>query len=247
MTSFAQPAGQPPQSLIPGWTLVAEQPLLLVREYSFGAGLANSLAVRLGDGSFMLVSPPGRAHDDEVAAFRAHGGVSVLLTNNGTHHLGLGPWQKLFPEAQTYASPRAASRIRKKGKDAGELRDPAAIGPRLGDRIALLSVEGDKVGDVLVRIRSNAGIVLYTSDFVANFKKLPPNPVAGLLFKLTNSAPGLKVFNLFFAFFVADRKAARASLIRELTEHPPAVVVPAHGEVAREPELGPRLVKLLAG
>ena len=63
--------------------------------------------------------------------------------------------------------------------------------------------------------------------------------------RLTDSAPGLKVFGMYFKFFVADRKAACASLIRELEKNPPAILVPAHGDVVQRPDLARTLLEML--
>jgi hypothetical protein len=46
----------------------------------------------------------------------------------------------------------------------------------------------DKPGDVCVRVRTEKGTVFYAGDFIANMPTLTKN----LLFKLTDSAPGLE-------------------------------------------------------
>ena len=53
------------------------------------------------------------------------------------------------------------------------------------------------------------------------------------------------MFGLFFKFFVKDPKAARAFLIRELEANPPAILVPAHGDVVERSDIGPTLVGML--
>lgn len=229
---------------ISGWTTVAEQPLVLVKEYAFGPGRANAMAVRLPDGSFMIISPsvePGADAD----AFAALGGVSALIANNGTHHLGLGPWRAKFPQAVTYAATRAAERIRKKGKNPGQLEPIEKLQSKAGDRIGFVTISGDKIGDVCVRVHTDRGVLFYAGDFIANIHTLPRNPLFKLAFRLTDSAPGLKVFKLFFTFFVADKGAARDALIKELDAHPPAILVPAHGDVVARQDVGPTLVGML--
>jgi hypothetical protein len=66
-----------------------------------------------------------------------------------------------------------------------------------------------------------------------------------MVLKLTDSAPGFKVFGLFFKFFIKDREAARDTLIREAETNPPSIVVPAHGGVVARADLGPTLVSML--
>jgi glyoxylase-like metal-dependent hydrolase (beta-lactamase superfamily II) len=232
---------------LPGWTRLTHQPPVFVREYSFGPGRATSVAVLLPGARWLLISPPGDLSAGEREDFRRAGEVEALLANNGAHYLGLDPWSAAFPSAAGYASERAAARIRAKAKGALPLRPLAELTPQLGAEVTLIEMAGDKIGDVLVRIDTERGPVLYVSDMVANFRELPPNPLFRLLFRLFDAAPGLKVFTPFFTFFVKDKAAAKACLVRELLDHPPRVLVPAHGDVVDRPELARELIALLRG
>jgi hypothetical protein len=230
---------------IPGWTTLAENPLVLVKEYAFGSGRANALAIALPERKWMLVSPPASITPADVEGFAKLGTVVALLENNGLHHLGLGPWRAQFPEAVTYAAPRAAERIRKRGQDFGQLEPLEKLQPLLGNKVVLIPVDGSKSGDVCVRVQTERGTLFYAGDFIANIQTLPKNLLFKLMFKLTDSAPGLKVFGLFFKLFVSDRKAARDCLIRELEQNPPTILVPAHGDVVARQDLGPTLSSML--
>jgi hypothetical protein len=230
---------------VPGWTTLAEDPLVLVKEYGFGSGRANELAVALPDRKWMIMSPSPTLERDEVEAFAKLGEVVALVENNGVHHLGLGPWRAQFKGAVSYAAPRAAARIRKKGKDFGELEPTEKLAPRLGPKIALIAIDGDKIGDVCVRVQTERGTLFYAGDFIANINTLPSNLLVRLFFRLTDSGPGLKVFGVFFKFFVKNGKAARACLINELEQHPPSILVPAHGDVVQKPDLAPTLIGML--
>ena len=230
---------------IPGWTTLAETPLVLVHEYGFGAGRANALAVALPNRNWMIVSPPPKLTAEQAQAFTELGQVVALVENNGTHHMGLGPCRARFPDAVTYAEPKAAARIRSKNKDAGQLEPIEALRPLLGDAVSIVAADGCKIGDVIVRVKTEGGTVFYASDFLANINRPPKNPFARLLFKLTGSGPGLRVFRIFFMVFVADRKAAIDFLIRELQADPPAMMVPAHGDVVASPDLGTTLLGML--
>lgn len=231
---------------ISGWTTLAEDPPVLVQEYVFSkANKANTVAIGLPGGGWLIVSPPPKMTAAEAQAFSSKGPVVALLANNGVHHLGLGPCRALFPQAISYATPVCAARIHKKGKDAGELKSIDALQPLLGDKIAVLAVDGSKIGDVVVRVKTEQGTMLYAGDFIANISELPTNFIFKMMFKLTDSAPGLKVFGLFFKVFVKDRAAARDYLIRELEAHPPTTMVPAHGGVVTRPDLAPTLIGML--
>jgi hypothetical protein len=229
---------------IAGWTTLSEQPLCLLREYSFGHGRSNSLLIELPNRKLLIVSPPVGLPEADLRALSDHGEVIALLAINGAHHLGLGPCRAVFPNAVTYAAPGARDRIRKRGKDFGELKPLDALAPLLGDHIRLQEIEGVKFGDVVLHAVTERGNLFYASDFFANIPKLP-NILIKLLFSLSGSGPGLKVFRLYFLGFVRKRAAARDHLIRELQAHPPAIMVPAHGDVAQQPDLGSTLVSML--
>lgn len=231
-------------TMIPGWTTLSENPAVLVQEYVFGPGKANAMAVALPGRRWMIVSPSPRQTVEEAAAFREHGEVVAIVENNGMHHMGLGACRALFPGAMTYAAPQAAARIRTKSDAAGELEPIEKLVPLLGDAVSVVAAPGCKLGDVIVRVRTERGTMLYPSDFIANITAVP-HPVFRLIFKLTRSGPGLSVFRIFFSLYVADRKAAIDFLIREIEADPPATLVPAHGAVVSRPDLGPALVGML--
>ena len=230
---------------VKNWVTVAEHPLVLVHEYKFAAGKSNAMAVGLPNGKLMIVSPPTGMTEAQLRELNAVGEVVALVANNGGHHLGLGSARAAFPNAVTYATPSAAARIRQKGKNHGQLEPLEVLTPLLGDDVAVLAVDGCKVGDVVVRVRTEKGALLFASDFVSNMPKLPTNPVFRLVFWLTDSAPGFKVFRLFLKFFVKDKAAACAFLIRELETHAHTILVPSHGDVLTRPDLAPTLVAML--
>ena len=227
------------------WTQIATNPAVFCREYSFGSGTANTLAVELPERKLLLVSPPVNLPPTELEALSAHGEVIAMVAINGAHHLGLEPCRKVFPRAVTYATPDARKRILKRGKNAGQLEPIECLQPLLGGKVSVLAAPGCKLGDVVIRVESEAGALLYAGDFIANIQSLPSNLLFRLMFKLTSSGPGLKVFQIFFKFFVTDKVALREFLIRELEGHPPAVLVPGHGDVVTREQLGPTLVSML--
>jgi glyoxylase-like metal-dependent hydrolase (beta-lactamase superfamily II) len=230
---------------VTGWTTLAEQPLVLLREYGFGPGKANALAVRLPNGKLLLISPPVGVPDAELKALATQGEVTALVASNGAHHLGLAPCGKAFPGAVSYATATARARILKKAKGAGRLEPIESLQPQLGDGISLVAADGCKTGDVILRVQTERGLLLYAGDFFANIATLPKNPLFRMLFKLTDSGPGFKVFRIFFKFFASDPRALRDFLVRELEARPPVILAPAHGDVVTRPDLGPTLISML--
>jgi hypothetical protein len=230
---------------VEGWTTLAEEPLVLIREYSFGPGRANALAVGLPSGKLMLVSAPLGLSASELQALAAQGEVVAMVAINGAHHLGLPGSGSAFPNAISYATSRARDRILKKSKSPGKLEPIEKLTPLLGDKVSVLAADGCKIGDVIVRVQTERGTLLYVGDFIANIPTLPSNPLFKLVMKLTNSAPGFKVFRIFFMFFASDKGALRDFLIREIEARPPAILVPGHGDVVAKPELGQQLITML--
>ena len=229
---------------VAGWTTLAEDPLVLLREYSFGPGTANGLAIELPGRKLLLVSTPRDLSDADYAALRERGEVVAMVANNGAHYLGLSAAARAFPNAATYATERAGARIAKRTQ-AGRLLDLAELTPLLGDKVSVAAADGCKIGDLIVRVKTERGVLLYVGDFIANIPVLPSNFMFRLLFKLTNSGPGLKVFRIFFLFFTSDKRAARDFLIREIEAAPPAILVPGHGAIVERPQLGATLVSML--
>jgi hypothetical protein len=232
-------------TVVPGWKTLAEDPVVLLREYSFGPGTANALAVQLPNRKLLLVSTPMDLTKSDHHALAAVGEVVAMLAINGAHHLGLPDAGTSYPNAVSYATKNARERILKKNKSPGRLEPIEKLQPLLGDKVSVVAADGCKVGDVLVRVQTERGTLLYVGDFIANIPKLPKNPIAKLMFRLTDSGPGFKVFRIFFKFFVSDKKAARDFLIREIESAPPAILVPGHGDVVERSELAPQLVSML--
>jgi glyoxylase-like metal-dependent hydrolase (beta-lactamase superfamily II) len=230
---------------VSGWTTLAEQPLVLLHEYVFGPAKANALAVRLPSGKFLLVSAPAGQIDPALQALSAQGEVIAMVAINGAHHLGLPVCRSAFPNAVSYATASARARILKKGKDPGQLEPIEKLVPLLGDKVSVIAADGCKIGDVLVRVQTERGTLLYVGDFIANIPELPKNLLFRLMFKLTDSGPGFKVFGIFFKFFASNKGVLRDFLIREIESHPPAILVPGHGGVVDRPDLAPTLVSML--
>lgn len=230
---------------VAGWKTLAEEPLVLLREYSFGPGQANALVVGLPNDKLLLVSAPVDMSATELQALSSHGEVVGLLAINGAHHLGLRAWRTAFPNAIAYATPAARERILKKGDAPGPLEPIEKLKPLLGDKVDVIAAAGCKIGDVIVRVQTERGTLLYVGDFIANIKALPKNFMFRLMFKLTDSGPGFKVFRIFFMFFAADKRALRDFLIHQIEATPPQILVPGHGDVVTQPDLKTTLVSML--
>lgn len=221
------------QTTLGGWTLIDAEAGVLSFSYMFAKeGQANSFVARLPSGGLMIISPPRKIDDAALAELARYGKVEAIVSNNGFHYLGIARWRQLFPQARCFAAPGAAARIAKKSKDeVGPLEPLSALAALLGPDIAVVEAPKSKVGETWAWAKIGGGYAWYASDILANMPALPSNFVVRLLFKLSNSAPGYKVFSLAARLILQDRKRAFGQLLDDVRKHPVKVMVPGHGGV----------------
>ena len=83
------------------------------------------------------------------------------------------------------------------------------------------------------------------SDSCFNMSQLPESLAARLLLKWTRSAPGLSLNGIGNLFFLKDRPRFKQWFEARLAEPAPLLLVPAHGAVARDVDLGKSLKALV--
>ncbi len=229
-----------------GWTVIDADACVLSLTYSFGGeGLANCFTAKLASGGLLIISPPTKASPEMLEQLAPYGKVEAIVANNGFHHLGIRRWRELAPEARFFAAPGAAARIAKKSKDAGEFEPLSALQPLLGEGVAVVEVPSSKCGETWARAEIDGGHAWYASDLLANIKELPSNFLFRMLFKLTKSGPGYRVFNLAVKFIIKDKRVALGAMLEDVRKHPPAVMVPAHGAILSDETIAAETERLL--
>lgn len=212
------------------WTVLDQQAGIWVREYEFArGGQANCLVARMPEGELLVLSPATGLSDAGFAALAELGPVGAVVATNGFHHLGVPEWRKRFPKARFFTPELSAKRIAKKNPEAGPFEPLAALAPLLGDALEVHEASPSKCGETWAYIKTGRGYVWFVSDILANMPALPSSLVPKLLFKLSKSAPGYRVFHLALQFMVKDKKAVLRTLLGDLDKYPPVMVVPAHG------------------
>jgi hypothetical protein len=226
-----------------GWSPVDAGGRAFTYLYSFGPGLAHALAVR-GEAGFVVVSPPCRAPEAAFAELEGLGKIAALVASNAYHHLGIAPWKARFPEAAVFAPAQSIARVAKQSKLPG-IRPLAEAVALCGAEVELIDMPHYKTGELLVRFRSGAELVWYTTDVLMNFPKLPKFPI-GTVFKWTGSAPGLRLngFNPFF--MMHDKHAVWRWLKAEAERLPPTLVIPCHGDRVKMDPPGRELLAAIA-
>jgi hypothetical protein len=217
-----------------GWQLFDAQTPVLTYLYSFGPGSAHALAAGGRDG-LVIVSPPSRARDDVFDDIGRYGPVRALVASNAFHYMGIPQWKERFPDAPVFAPAQSIARVQRQTGLTGirPLADAASI---TGPRLALVDMPHYKTGEAMVRIETPRGLVWYLTDVVLNLPVLPSHPVIRMMFKLSGSAPGLKINNIAPLFMVKDKAALKRWLAAELQKWPPRWLIPAHGDIV---DLGP--------
>jgi hypothetical protein len=226
-----------------GWIVVDERLPLLTYLYSFGRGLAHSLAVG-GPEGLIVVSPPSGVPDAAFSELETHGKVRALVASNAFHHMGLPAWKRRFPDAELFAPRQSIERVEKQSKLAN-IRPLSAASAITGPDVELVDMPHYKTGEVLVRAKGSAGSIWYVTDCLMNMPRLPPGFPVNLVFKWSNSAPGFKLNGIAPLFMVKDKRAHRRWLKGEVDKAPPALVIPCHGEPVRDDPAG-QLRALLA-
>jgi hypothetical protein len=213
-----------------GWNIFDADIPILTYTYSFGPGMANALAVG-GRSGLIIVSPPYRATRAVVEDLSPYGRVLALIASNAFHHMGVPEWKRQFPEAAIFAPAQAVARVERQTRLGGirPLADASAI---TGPRLDLIDMPHYRTGEVLVRMRTDRGVVWYVTDVILNMPTLPTNPIIKILFKLSGNAPGLKFNNIAPVFMAKDKKAVKCWLAAEYQKEPPLWLIATHGDIA---------------
>jgi hypothetical protein len=193
-------------------------------EYSFGPGIAGTLAIRTS-GEWTVMSPASRPPPSALDALERDGRVTALVAPNAYHHLGQAAWRDRFPEAVSYAPEGSLPRLRKKSNvDYRSITDLARPG------LSILVPDGMKSPDVLLHAAIDGANVWWLGDLFSNTRAGDQSLLLRILGWLAGSGPGYRRNQKPGLVYVRDRDAWLASIRAALAEHPPAIVVPAHGE-----------------
>ena len=225
-----------------GWKVFDANVPILTFEYSFGPGIANSLAVGGSDG-LVIVSPPYRVASGVFDDLSQFGAVRALVASNAFHYLGLREWKARFPGAAMFAPAQSIARVERQSALTG-IRPLVEAAPITGSGLELVDMPHYKTGEALVRIDTGRGLVWYVTDVIMNLPVLPKQPIFKLMFRLSRSGPGLRFNHIAPLFMVRDKAALHRWLADEFRKAPPRWLIATHGDVVdfeADPEAGRRL------
>lgn len=203
----------------------------------------RALAVRLTDGSSLVVSPVKGTLEKSAASLEAIGRPSFALAPNHFHFLGLREARDRYPELTCVSSAVAARRLTSKcGHAFGSLD---ALRERLPSSITVLEPPGIKTGELWLRAETERGVAWVVSDAFFSVEN-PLKGMMGMILRATQTAPGLRIGSTFLWLALGDRRAYRRWLEERIEEDRPRLLVPSHGDVTHDDGLPDRLRALAA-
>ena len=214
------------------WKPLTEDGHVLWLKYSFGPGTANSLAAKLADNTWLVISPPGEAPAAVYDLLDQKGGVSALVAPNPYHHRGQAAWRERFPLSLSYAPSGALPRLSKKTPSI-DYRSMDELAQKIRPVRQLLP-NGMKAPDMLFQIPAKAGYVWWLGDQFSNSGRTDQIWLLRLLARFAGSGLGYRVNSKPEFVYVRDRAAWLESIRAALKEMPPSVVLPAHGDPVTE-------------
>jgi glyoxylase-like metal-dependent hydrolase (beta-lactamase superfamily II) len=215
------------------WQPLTQDGSVRYLKYRFGPGTANTLAVRLEDGTWLVISPATGVSPAVLDDLAKDGAVSALVAPNAFHHLGQAPWRRRFPSALSYAADEAFPRLARKSPDVS-YRSTSELKERVRSRVDVFMPLGLKAPDLMFRISVPGATVWWMGDLFSNntaadqvwwLRLVAPLAGSGLGYR-RNAKPGL--------IYVRDRAAWLRSMADEVGNHPPTIVIPAHGDPVLE-------------
>jgi hypothetical protein len=209
------------------WNVVEPSLPALLCTYSFGPGLANTLAAAV-PGGVVVVSPPVNPTESAFAELEKHGAVRAIIAPNAFHTMGIAPWRARYPDVPVFAPAQAVTRVEKQAKVSG-IRPIAEARSILGDRLEIVDMPHYKTGEILVRWPIEGGWAWYVTDVIMNLPEAPKG-LFGAVFKWTKSAPGLRRNAVAGMFMTKDKRALYAWLAEQAEKTPPKLIVPCHGD-----------------
>jgi hypothetical protein len=197
-------------------------------KYSFGPGTANSLAAKLQDETWLVLSPPNAAPPCVYDALDQQGGVSALVAPNAYHNRGQRAWRERFPLAVSYAPRDAILRLSNKTPGVG-YRPIEELAQKLWPARVLLP-DGMKSPDIMFQIPTRVGNIWWMGDQFSNSGASDQIWLLRLLSRFLGGGLGYRCNSKPELVYVRDRAAWLGSIRAALAELPPTVVVPAHGD-----------------
>ncbi|MBW4577956.1 MAG: hypothetical protein KME42_00070 [Tildeniella nuda ZEHNDER 1965/U140] len=203
------------------WQEVIEDSNVWVYEYVANGYKANAVAVTLEDGELAIVSPPIGLSEADFTEIDAKGQVTALIAPHSAHDLGQNEWQARYPDAIPYAPTIAIEQLKHVGQ-----RSFTPVSKLFASTVEFREVPGTKKGGTIAISRRGKRPIVYLDELIINWSSLPHNWTR-FWFQFSNSAPRLRVNQIYKQMFCPDLQAVVQTVLGALEGDP--AIVPAHG------------------
>ena len=210
----------------------------LTRTFHSGWALRSTL-VRIDGQSLAVFSPTAMLGDAAHAEVSARGAVRYLIAANQYHHLGLREWLTRHPKATVVATELAAHRIQRKLKISVHALDELLMS--LPHHIRVLVPAGLKNGEVWLVVKTTSDTIFMVGDAFVSL----PGPFRGWVgagLRALKTGPGLNMSRTWAWLHCRDRTIYARWLAESVRAQSPTVMIPCHGEIVRDKNLGERLL-----
>ncbi len=227
------------------WLPIDGLPELYVGQYVVPNFASNSVVLRVAPQVFTIVSPGKSLLDDWPKEWpRQHIQINLVMPNS-YHYMGVAAWREAFPKAALYASEKAIPRLAKKGITHIRAAERCPVPLSAGYQVVV--PPGHRGGDLWITKSTGEQRVWITCDSFQSYERYSNQPIARMMQKLMDTAPGLKMSQVVKWLLLDDRTAFKTWALRQVQADRPNVLIPSHGEVLSGDSLSKDLQALLDG
>ena len=219
------------------WHPLESHPEIKLGQYVVPGFVSNSVAIKINDNEFILVSPGASLLENWPEQWKNKDTKIHIIMPNAWHFMGVSQWQDQFENHVLYASKLARSKLidKKAFSDQQEIKILEDTLPPLPEGYEVLFPPGHRAGDVwLTKQDTSSTKTWITCDSFLNYQRLSNQPVARTLQKLLGAAPGLKMSQVVKWLIINDKKAFKSWVLKQLVSDNPTTLIPSHGEVTQE-------------
>ncbi len=226
------------------WSTLGTSETLITARYRFPGGRSRTTLVAL-EGNRWIAFSPGAELSSSAAEYIDDDAELFLVAPASSHLMGLDAWMTQFKRAKVVASSETKTRILKKTA-VREVLPPGFLDPILPPSVNIHPVASSVLGEIWLSVREGGRFYWLVCDAFMNIDKLPDAWLIRMLMKLYGLQEGLSVSRGFARRGVSvprDFRDWAMGIFAETSEH---ALVPCHGLIDEEPELGKRMRSLIS-
>ncbi|MFT5592518.1 MAG: hypothetical protein ACI8SR_000877 [Oceanicoccus sp.] len=232
------------------WHSVDNHPELLFGQYVVPNFVSNSVAIKISDAEFVLISPGEPLLTPWLSQFSNKIKLHIIFPNS-YHHLGVIKWLTQFNDVTLYASQTAIEQLKHKGFSNHPILPLETKQPTLPQGYDILFPPGHRGGDIWLRkqayspLTSSIGSTWITCDSFLNYERMSNQPFARFMQKILGAAPNLKISQVVKWFILTDRQKFKSWALNLLKTDNPTTLIPSHGEIQIDSNLAQKIAGII--